>query len=178
MFEETGSGFGVEVGIAVAVGVGVCGTGVAVGAAAVAVGVTAVAVGGTAVAVRGTAVAVGGTGVGVADGSAVGVDSGVGEGPADIGVAVDGWGVAVAAIAWPSGTTVTILFIEVGCSRQKYWNVPSSVNVKEKELACGNVPLSQTPVLSPREPEVVVCAAGSWLVQVTLVPTVTTRSSS
>ncbi len=110
---------------------------------------------------------------------------GVGVGIATaIDVAVGGGGVAVGAIVWPSGTTVTVLFIEVGCSRQKYWNVPSSVNVKEKELACGNVPLSQTPVLSPREPEVVVCAAGSWLVQVTLVPlvplapTVTTRPSS
>ena len=58
-----------------------------------------------------------------------------------------------------------------GWTRQKYWNVPSSVNVKGKESSWERRGLSQRPVGLLGVPEVVVCGTPSRLVQSTVVPT-------
>ena len=57
-------------------------------------------------------------------------------------------------------------------------NAPVSVNVNEKTSPSLRNSLSQIPVGSLFEPEVEVCGLRSRLVQVTLVPTLTTRSGS
>ena len=51
------------------------------------------------------------------------------------------------------------------------------MKVKAKLAPWLSTVLSHIPVLVPREPEVVVCLAASWFVQVTSVPTATTSSS-
>lgn len=58
-----------------------------------------------------------------------------------------------------------------GWTRQKYWNVPSAVNVKGKESPVERKGLSQRPVGLLGVPEVVVCGTPSRLVQSTVVPT-------
>ena len=147
-----GSGAGVAVGVG---GTGVCvgGSGVAVGGTGVGVGGAGVAVGTPGAAAVGCGVAVGGTGVEVG-GTAVAV-GGTGVAVAGTGVDVGGTGVGWAS-AWPAGTTVVVAFMESGWNVQKHWNVPTSSKVSEKEAPSDSSPLSQSPVLVPREPEVLV----------------------
>jgi len=155
-----GGGAGVELGVR-GIGVAVVGTEPDVGeAAAITVGC------GVGEGVGGTDVEVGLGGVGV--GVAIAVIS--------VGIGVGGTGVGLA-MAWPSGKTVIVAVIVVGWNRQKYGNVPTSVNVNGKESPGAIGLLSQMPVNAPVAPEVEVCSIGSWLVQVTLVPTVIVRST-
>ena len=132
-----GVGVGVELGVG-GIGVAVAGTEPDVGeAAAITVGC------GVGVEVGGTDVEVGSGGVGV--GVAIAVTG--------VGVGVGGTGVGLA-MAWPAGNTETVACINVGWNRQKYGNVPTSVNVKEKAPAGAIGLLSQKPVNAPGAPEV------------------------
>ena len=114
-----------------------------------------------------------------AGGGVVGVGAGGGTGVGGTGVAVGGTAVAVGAgaAAAPGSVTVTVPVIEL-CMLQKYWNVPASVNVNEHWPPRPRFPLSHTPDRELGVPDVTVCVARSWLVQVTVVPTETDRLSS
>ena len=114
-----------------------------------------------------------------AGGGVVGVGAGGGTGVGGTGVAVGGTAVAVGAgaAAAPGSVTVTVPVIEL-CMLQKYWNVPASVNVNEYWPPRPRFPLSHTPDRELGVPDVTVCVARSWLVQVTVVPTETDRLSS
>ena len=85
--------------------------------------------------------------------------------------------VGAGAAAAPGSVTVTVPVIEL-CMLQKYWNVPASVNVNEYWPPRPRFPLSHTPDRELGVPDVTVCVARSWLVQVTVVPTETDRLSS
>lgn len=140
--------------VAVAGGAAVVGVGVEVGGSGVAVGGA-----GGGVAVDGTAVDVGGTGV-VVGGREVAVGGAVDAVGSALATASAG-AVVGTAPSWPRATTVTTLFIDPGWTRQKYWNVPSSVKVNENVSPLARRTESQIPDPVPLLPEVLVCCTPS-----------------